>query len=74
MAMKKMAHMALLQAEMRQRITLVQALLRKGVPEQRIAEAQEALAELEEMVKLISDEATCINRTNVWLRMRLNKR
>ena len=74
MAMK-MAHMALLQAEMRQRITLLQALLRKGTPgEQRLVEAQVALAELEEMVKLISDEATCIKRTNVWLRMRLNKR
>jgi hypothetical protein len=75
MAMMKMAHMALLQAEMRQRIALVQSLLRKGAPgEQRLAEAQVALAELEELTKLITDEAASINRTNVWLRMRLNRR
>ena len=72
--MLKVAEALALHAEMQQRIASLRAQHQEGVPLPPSEQEQAMLAEIEEMASVLVTSILVLNRTNVWLRLRLNKR
>lgn len=69
----KLAEVLALHAEMHERIVALRAQLEQGAAKLSREQEQAALTELETMAGLLVTDIICLSRTNVWLRLRLNK-